>query len=196
MSMAENPTLTGTRVELAPLSPEHAPDLAEAVAVDDLWATWYTSIPAPDQMEAEIETRLDKQAAGLVAPWAVVDRASGKAVGMTTYLNLVPEHRRLEIGSTWIGRASQRTGLNTEAKLLLLTRAFDVLDCQAVEFRTHWHNRQSRAAIAGLGAKQDGVLRNHMVWRDGTLRDTVVFSIVRSEWPTVRLDLSSRVARR
>jgi len=121
---------------------------------------------------------------------------TGTAVGMTTFMNLDPANRRLEIGSTWLAKSAQRTGINTEAKLLMLGYAFDELDCVAVEFRTHWHNLQSRRAIAELGAKQDGVLRNHQLWRDGTLRDTVVFSIIASEWPTVRLSLQERLSLR
>jgi len=192
-SFTDLPTLTGDRVVLEPLSHDREEELARAVAVDDLWKTWYTSIPAPDTMAAEIATRLANHARGTMMPFGVVDRASGFAVGMTTFMNLQPAHRRLEIGSTWLGRAAQRSGINTEAKLLLLAHAFEALDCIAVEFRTHWHNRQSRDAIAGLGAKQDGVLRSHMVMPDGTLRDTVVFSIVASEWPTVRRGLVARL---
>jgi len=182
-------------VRLEALAPSHAEALAAAVAVGDLWRTWYTSIPAPDAVAAEIDRRLALHASGQMAPWAVVDAATGRAVGMTTYVNLDPDNRRLEIGSTWLGREAQGTGINPAAKLLLLTRAFDDLDCVAVEFRTHWHNHQSRAAIARLGAKQDGVLRNHQVWRDGTLRDTVVFSVIDAEWPSVRLGLLARLER-
>ncbi len=193
---SSTPTLTGARVRLEALSRAHSQDLAAAVAVGDLWQTWYTSIPSPDGMADEIGRRLDAQASGLVAPWAIIDQEAGRAVGMTTYLHLDPANRRLEIGSTWLGRGVQRSGVNAEAKLLLLTRAFDELDCIAVEFRTHWHNAQSRAAIARLGAKQDGVLRSHQIGRDGTLRDTVVFSITAAEWPAVRLGLAERGARR
>lgn len=190
------PELTGERVTLEPLTLDRADDLSTAVAEGDLWRTWYTRIPAPEDMAAEIRRRLDSFAAHQVVPWAIVDNVSGSAVGMTTFLNLRPEHRRLEIGSTWLARSAQRTGINTETKLLQLTHAFESLHCIAVEFRTHWHNSQSRAAIAALGAKQDGVLRNHDIWRDGTLRDTVVFSIIESEWPTVRLNLRERLANR
>ena len=130
-----------------------------------------------------------------MAPWAIIDSATGRAVGMTTYCNLDPDNRRLEIGSTWISRASQGTGVNTAAKLLLLTRAFEELGCIAVEFRTHWHNRQSRAAIEKLGAKQDGVLRNHTIFETGTIRDTVVFSIIDNEWLTVKFALTDRINR-
>ena len=196
MTYALTPPLLGTRVRLDPLTLDQAPELAEAVAVDDLWRTWYTRIPSPDQMRDDIEHRLQLQADGQLAPWAIIDAASGRAVGMTTYLHPDPENRRLEIGSTWLGVASQRTGINTEAKLLMLGRAFDDLGCIAVEFRTHWHNRQSRAAIERLGAKQDGVLRKHTLFANGTVRDTVVFSITDDEWPTVKLGLDERLARR
>ena len=146
-------------------------------------------------MEKEIRRRLSLQKTGLMAPWTIIDSATGRGVGMTTYCNLDPDNRRLEIGSTWISRASQSTGVNTAAKLLLLTRAFEELGCIAVEFRTHWHNRQSRAAIEKLGAKQDGVLRNHTIFENGTLRDTVVFSIIDNEWPTVKFALTDRTNR-
>ncbi|WP_460774774.1 GNAT family N-acetyltransferase [Microbacterium sp. GXF7504] len=195
-AFAETPVLENDLVRLEPLALSHTADLQAAVADGELWRTWYTRIPAPGDMAAEIRLRLTRHAAGELAPWAVVDRRRGVAVGMTTYLHLEPANRRLEIGSTWLGRAAQGTGINPAAKLLLLERAFDVLDCIAVEFRTHWHNHQSRAAIARLGAKQDGVLRNHTVWTDGTLRDTVVFSILDTEWPTVRTALTHRIAGR
>ncbi len=187
------PELVGRGVRLEQLAPEHGADLAAAVAVDELWRTWYTRIPAPESMSDEIERRRAEQTAGRMAPWAIVPTATGRAVGMTTYLNLDEANGRLEIGSTWLGRAAQGTGANPAAKLLLLERAFDVLGCAAVELRTHWHNHQSRAAIARLGAKQDGVLRNHTRWHDGTMRDTVVFSIIDGEWPTVRAALTARL---
>lgn len=203
---AATPLLTGDRVRLEPLSATHRDDLASASAEGELWRTWYTPIPAPEQMSAEIDRRLALQRAGTMAPWAVVVPGPAvedpwRAVGMTTYMNVDPENRRLEIGSTWLGRATQGCGVNPATKLLLLTRAFDELGCVAVEFRTHWHNRQSRAAIARLGAKQDGVLRNHRLMTvpgvaEPVLRDTVVFSIIAAEWPTVRLGLRERIARR
>ncbi|MFV0286351.1 MAG: GNAT family N-acetyltransferase [Demequina sp.] len=193
MTFADSPVLENARVRLEPLGQHHRDALAEAVAVDDLWRTWVTTVPAPHDMQEEIDRRLARQAAGEIAAWAIVDPASGSAVGMTTYLNLDTPNRRLEIGSTWLGRDAQRTGINPAAKLLLLARAFDDLGCHAVEFRTHWHNHQSRAAIARLGAKQDGVLRSHVVWKDGTLRDTVVFSIIAPEWPAARAALMARL---
>lgn len=191
----ETPVLKNEFVELRPLSAEHHDDLVEAVRADDLWRTWYTTIPSPEGMAAEIEHRLARHLEGTLAPWAIVDPTTGRAVGMTTYLNLDPGNRRLEIGSTWVGRRAQGTTINPAAKLLLLQRAFEDLECIAVEFRTHWHNRQSRAAIAKLGAKQDGVLRNHKLVENGTIRDTVVFSVLDSEWPTVRYGLIDRLAR-
>ncbi|WP_144711530.1 GNAT family N-acetyltransferase [Curtobacterium pusillum] len=193
MEIAPAPTLTGDRVTLEPLAPEHADDLRAAVADGDLWRTWYTSVPAPAQVDDEIDRRLAEQAAGRMVPLAVRDRPTGRVVGSTTFLNLDTGNRRAEIGATFLSKSTQRSGVNTEAKLLMLSHAFDVWQCIAVEFRTHWHNLQSRAAIAALGAKQDGVLRNHSIGRDGTLRDTVVFSIIASEWPTVRLSLAERL---
>jgi len=194
MDFTTVPTLSGARVTLAPLTRDHASDLASAVG--ELWRTWYTHVPKPEDMAAEIERRLALREAGSMLPFATTRNDTGSAVGMTTFMNLDPANRRLEIGSTWLAKSAQRTGINTEAKLLMLGYAFDQLDCVAVEFRTHWHNLQSRRAIAELGAKQDGVLRNHQLWRDGTLRDTVVFSIIASEWPTVRLSLQERLSLR
>ncbi|MCL9663774.1 GNAT family N-acetyltransferase [Curtobacterium albidum] len=196
MEIATVPTLTGDRVTLEPLAAEHADDLRAAVADGDLWRTWYTSVPAPDRVEAEIDRRLGEHAAGRMVPFAIRDRPTGRVVGATTFANIDTVNRRVEIGYTFLARATQRSGINTEAKLLLLSHAFDTWDCIAVEFRTHWHNQQSRAAIASLGAKQDGVLRSHSIGRDGTLRDTVVFSITAAEWPTVRLSLTERLRTR
>ena len=192
-SAAQTPVLENEWVRLEPLSHDHAGGLAAAVSVGELWKTWYTSIPAPAAMAAEIDRRLALQADGRMAPWAVLSAASGRAVGMTTYMDIDAPNRRLEIGSTWLGREAQGSLVNPATKLLLLSRAFDELGCIAVEFRTHWHNLQSRAAIAKLGAKQDGVLRNHRVLSNGTLRDTVVFSIIDSEWPAVRQGLAARL---
>lgn len=190
-SMLEAVLLEGPTVRLEPLEPRHAGDLALAAADGDVWRKWTTRIPAPDEVPAEIDARLAAHAAGRIVPWAVV--TGGRAVGMTTYWATDAANRRLEIGATWLGASAQGTRTNPEAKLLLLSRAFDVLDCIAVEFRTHFHNRQSRAAIERLGAKLDGVLRNHQIGRDGTLRDTVVYSILASEWPAVRLGLLDRL---
>ena len=196
MEIAPVPTLTGDRVTLEPLDPEHADDLRAAVTDGDLWRTWYTSVPAPDAVEGEIERRLAEHEAGRMVPFAIRDRPTGRVVGATTFANIDVANRRVEIGSTFLARVAQRSGINTEAKLLLLSHAFETWQCIAVEFRTHWHNQQSRAAIASLGAKQDGVLRSHSIGRDGTLRDTVVFSITAAEWPTVRLSLTERLRTR
>jgi N-acetyltransferase len=187
-------TLTGERVTLEPLHPDHHDDLVAAASDGRLWELWYTSVPSPETMRADLADKLARQAAGVVLPFTVRRTDTGAVVGMTTYLNIEADVPRLEIGSTWTAASAQRTGINAESKLLLLTHAFDVLGCLAVEFRTHWHNHQSRAAIARLGAKQDGVLRTHRRMPDGSLRDTVVFSIIDSEWPAVRSGLRHRLA--
>ena len=181
--------LTGDHAKLEPLQREHRDALIEAVKDGELWRLWYTYVPAPDKMEAEIERRFGLQAAGSMLPFTVRN-AAGKIVGMTTFMNIDATHKRVEIGSTWYRKAVQRTPLNTQCKLLLLQHAFEKLNCIAVEFRTHFFNQQSRAAIARLGAKQDGILRSHQVAPNGTLRDTVVFSIINSEWPTVKAHLT------
>ena len=194
MDYAANPILRNEVVTLEPLSPSHVDDLAAAVRDGELWKAWYALIAAPEEWPTEGERRIEQQRTGQAAPWAIRRNDTGAVCGLTTYLNPAPEHRRLEIGSTWLARSAQGTRVNPAAKLLLLTRAFETLGCNVVELRTHWHNHQSRAAIARLGAKQDGVLRNHQVWKDGSLRDTVVFSIIATEWPAVRSGLQCRLA--
>lgn len=195
MPWLEPVTLKGDHASLVPLAAEHRADLIEAVNDGDLWKLWYTAIPAPDKMSAEIERRLALQAAGAMLPFTVKD-ADGRIAGMTTYMNVDAANRRVEIGSTWYAKRVQRTPLNTQCKLLLLTHAFEKLDCIAVEFRTHFFNHQSRRGIERLGAKQDGILRNHQVAPNGTLRDTVVFSIIASEWPTVKAHLTYQLNER
>jgi N-acetyltransferase len=187
--------LAGDVVVLEPLDPAHHDELVAATSDGRLWELWYTSVPSPEGMRAEIDRRLAERAAGTMLPFTV-RRAGGPAVGMTTYLNIEEDVPRLEIGSTWTAVSAQRTGVNAESKLLLLGHAFEALGCLAVEFRTHWHNRQSRAAIERLGAKQDGVLRAHRRMPDGSLRDTVVYSVTAAEWPAVRSGLRARLARR
>ena len=187
--------LAGEHVELRPLSPDHAEGLRAAVAEGELWTLWYTAIPSPDEMDGEIARRLRLQDAGSMVPFTVVERPSGRIVGMTTYMNIDAAGPRVEIGSTWYGQSVQRSPLNTEAKLLLLSHAFDTLGCLAVEFRTHFFNQQSRRAIERLGAKLDGILRHHMRAKNGTLRDTCVYSIVAPEWPTVRAHLNAKLGR-
>lgn len=185
-------TLKGNHVQLEPLTPEHVPALEQAAADGELWRLWYTSVPSQDGMRDYVEKALALQDSGVALPWAV--RASnGDIVGSTRYGNVDAENRRVEIGWTWYARRVQRTALNTEAKLLLLTHAFESLDCAAVEFRTSWFNHASRNAIARLGAKQDGVLRNHMRVADGSYRDTVVFSIIGNEWPMVKRHLQFKL---
>lgn len=188
MAFAAPITLKGTHVTLEPLSLAHEAEAAEAVKDGELWQLWYTAIPPPERMRAEIERRLALQDKGSMLPFAVRD-AAGRMVGMTTYMNIDATHRRVEIGSTWTAMSAQRGPLNTECKLLLLTHAFEQLACIAVEFRTHFFNQQSRRAIERLGAKLDGILRSHQMAPNGTLRDTCVYSIVAAEWPTVKAHL-------
>jgi N-acetyltransferase len=189
-------TLTGDVVRLEPLRPEHTGELADAASDGRLWELWYTSVPTPEDMAADVERRLAERAAGTLLPFTVRRADTATVIGSTNYLNIEAEVPRLEIGGTWNGASAQRSGTNVESKLLLLGHAFETLGCIAVEFRTHWHNVQSRTAIARLGAKQDGVLRNHRRLPDGSLRDTVVFSITDAEWPAVRTGLRHRLARR
>ncbi|HEY2048656.1 MAG TPA: GNAT family protein [Caulobacteraceae bacterium] len=187
--------LRGVHAWLVPLQVEHAAALTEAVKDGELWRLWYTSVPAPEEMKREIARRLDLRAKGSMLPFAVLEAASGRPVGMTTYMNIDAANRRVEIGSTWYARSVQRSGLNTECKRMLLGRAFEELNCIAVEFRTHFFNHQSRQAIERLGAKLDGVLRSHQRSQDGVLRDTCVYSIIASEWPAVRKHLDFQLAR-
>ncbi len=180
--------LQGGHVQLLPLAASHHDGLVEAVQDGELWRLWYTAIPAPEGMAAEIERRLSLQQKGSMAPFTVLD-AGGKIAGMTTYMNIDASHRRVEIGSTWYAKRVQNTPLNTEAKLLLLGHAFETLGCIAVEFRTHFFNQASRRAIERLGARLDGILRQHQRTKDGALRDTCVYSIIAPEWPTVKQHL-------
>jgi RimJ/RimL family protein N-acetyltransferase len=187
-------TLAGRHVQLVPLAPAHEAGLVEAVNPGRLWELWYTAIPAPERMAAEIERRLALHRAGSMLPFTVLD-AAGQVAGMTTYMNIDNANQRVEIGSTWYALRVQRTQLNTEAKRLLLAHAFDTLGCIAVEFRTHRFNTQSRRAIERLGAQLDGMLRNHQRAGNGSLRDTAVYSITADEWPTVRAHLDFQLAR-
>ena len=194
MAWPEPVTLRGTHAVLAPLLAVHHEPLTDAVRDGELWHLWYTAIPRPEAMRAEIDRRLDLQARGSMLPFTVQD-AHGRVVGMTTYMNIDAAQKRLEIGSTWYARSVQRTPLNTNCKLLLLTHAFEALGCIAVEFRTSFFNQQSRAAILRLGAKQDGILRSHQRHADGSLRDTCVYSIIACEWPAVKQHLQFQLAR-
>ena len=189
MPWLEPVILSGQYARLEPLSHAHREGLVEAVNDGGLWKLWYTFVPTPDAMTKEIDRRLGLQKAGSMTPFTVYD-TDGKIAGMTTYMNVDTPNRRVEIGSTWYARRVQRSALNTQCKLLLLGHAFEKLDCIAVEFRTHFFNHQSRRGIERLGAKQDGILRNHQIAPNGTLRDTVVYSIIASEWPTAKVHLN------
>jgi RimJ/RimL family protein N-acetyltransferase len=189
------PTLRGEHVALEPLQPAHADGLRAALGDGELSRCWYTSVPAPEGVEGYVDEALDMQAAGRALPFAVRS-ASGDVVGSTRFYELDPTVPRLSIGYTWYAKNVQRTGLNTEAKLLLLTHAFERLGCIAAVFETSWFNLASRTAIARLGAKQDGVLRNHRRHGDGSPRDTVVFSIIDGEWPAVKRNLQHKLEQR
>src|SRR5471030_738471 len=194
MPWLEPVSLSGPHAQLKPLSHDHIDGLTEAVKDGELWKLWYTFVPRAEDMSKEIDRRLGLQAAGSMLPWTVFD-ADGRIAGMTTYMNVDAPNRRVEIGSTWYRASVQRTALNTECKLMLLTHAFEILDCIAVEFRTHGLNCQSRRGIERLGAKFDGLLRNHSIMPNGTLRDTAVYSIIAGEWPTVKAHLAWQLAK-
>ena len=189
MPWLEAVTLSGQYARLEPLSQDHHDGLREAVQDGELWKLWYTFVPTPENMAKEIDRRLALAASGSMLPFTVFD-ANGNIVGMTTYMNVDTANRRVEIGSTWYAKRVQRSAVNTQCKLLLLAHAFEKLDCIAVEFRTHFFNHQSRRGIERLGAKQDGVLRNQQIAPNGTLRDTMVYSIIAAEWPTVKAHLN------
>ena len=196
MAFVEPVTLEGRYATLEPLAREHEADLRRAAADGELWRLWYTSVPAPDKTGAYIDAALKMREDLGAMLFAVRDSAAGDIVGCTRYFNVDAANRRLEIGHTWYAKRAQRTAINTECKLLLLTHAFEMLACIAVEFRTHRFNHASREAIARLGAKQDGVLRNHQILPDGSYRDTVVFSIIESEWPAVKRQLTFLLERK
>jgi RimJ/RimL family protein N-acetyltransferase len=194
LSWPDEVTLAGRHARLEPLRAEHHDGLCDAVRDGELWRLWYTAVPSPEGMRAEIDRRLGLRQRGSMLPFTVFD-AGGRVRGMTTYMNIDAVHKRVEIGSTWYARGAQRTPLNTECKRMLLAHAFDALDCIAVEFRTHRLNTQSRRAIERLGAQLDGILRSHQRAADGSLRDTAVYSITAAEWPTVRAHLDWQLAR-
>ncbi|TNF69774.1 MAG: N-acetyltransferase [Gammaproteobacteria bacterium] len=184
--------LDGTTLQLAPLSLAYEADLIEAVEDGKLYQMWFTHVPKPEQMNREIKRRGALREQSKMIPFVVIDKKTNKALGMTSFMNLDLDNKRLEIGSTWYCQSIQGTALNTEVKLLLLNYLFEKLDCIAVEFRTHFFNKKSRAAIEALGAKLDGILRNHMILADGSLRDTCVYSILQHEWPSVKNALEYR----
>ena len=195
MAFIEPVTLRGVLATLEPLTAAHAEALAKAASDGELWRLWYTHIAPPDKMREYVVTALDMLERAGAMPFVARENATGEIVGCTRYFNVDATNRRLEIGHTWYAKRVQRTGLNTECKLMLLGHAFETLQCIAVEFRTHWFNHASRTAIARLGAKQDGVLRNHQLMPDGARRDTVVFSIIDGEWPAVKQHLQFQLER-
>lgn len=200
MTVIEPVALRGKYVTLEPLSLDHHEALVDAASDGELWNLWYTSVPRPEDMRAEIERRLALQEAGSMLPFTTrlndpATGAPGRIIGMTSYCDINAGLPRVEIGYTWNAASVHGSGSNPDSKMLLLEHAFEVLGCVAVQFTTHWMNMQSREAIARLGAKQDGVLRAHTRQRDGSLRDTVVFSILASEWPQVRSGLQFRLAK-
>ena len=195
MIHVEPVVLEGRGIRLEPLSPEHEQPLSAAVADGSLWELWFTSVPRPDRVRAYIQEALDGQRNGHMLPWAVRDVNGGAVVGTTRYHDIVPEIDRVEIGYTWYGRSWQRTHVNTTCKLLLLTHAFESLGCQVVGLRTDGFNFRSQRAIEGLGARKDGVIRHSKIRADGTVRDTVIYSILKNEWFDVRRHLELRLDR-
>lgn len=194
MSWLNPVELAGRHVRLRPMQSDDARALAAATADGELWKLWFTDVPGPQTAGSYIEAALAEQSAGTAMPFVVEQLGSGAVVGSTRLFNADAVNRRLEIGHTWYARSVQRTAVNSECKRLLLGHAFDSLEAVAVELRTHWHNHRSRQAIERLGAKQDGVLRQHRQLPDGSFRDTVVYSILDREWPAVRNGLDARLA--
>ena len=196
MPWLEPVTLENDAACLVPLAQDHAEDLKAAAADGALWELWYTTVPKPEDLNADIDKKREMQTAGSMLPFAVFAPGGSQAVGVTTFMNADAANKRVEIGSTWYARSVQRSPLNTNCKYLLLRHAFETLGCNAVELRTHVMNLQSRRAIERLGAKLDGILRNHMIMPNGTLRDTAVYSILNSEWPAVEANLKFRMQAR
>lgn len=188
-------TLEGYGVRLEPLTEQHSEELAGAAKDGKLWELWFTSVPEPAQTHEYISSALAGQRNGHMLPWAVRELTSGAIVGSTRYHDIVAAIGRVEIGYTWYGKNWQRSHVNTSCKLLLLAHAFDTLECKVVGLRTDNFNFASQRAIEALGAKKDGVLRHHLARRDGTVRDSVMYSILANEWPAVKRHLESRLAR-
>lgn len=188
-------TLEGAHVRLVPLTLEHLPALAEIAFDPELWRWTGSRVESPDDLRAYVEEALQMQARGAALPFATTLRDSGQVVGSTRFGNIELQHKRVEIGWTWIARPWQRSAVNTEAKYLMLRHAFEALDCNRVELKTDVLNERSRAAILRLGAKQEGILRQHMIAPGGRVRDTVYFSIVREEWPAVKAELERKMGR-
>lgn len=188
-------TMEGYGVRLEPLTVEHQDGLADAAADGRLWDLWFTSVPQPEQTREYIANALAGQRDGHMLPWAVRELSSGAIIGSTRYHDIVAAIDRVEIGYTWYGKSWQRSRVNTSCKLLLLSHAFDTLDCKVVGLRTDNFNFASQRAIEALGAKKDGILRHHLARRDGSVRDSVMYSILANEWPAVKRHLESRLAR-
>jgi RimJ/RimL family protein N-acetyltransferase len=196
MNWLASTTFQGEYVTLVPLSMGHCSALVEAAKEGDLWKLWYATVPTPEDKDAmvnEIQRRLNLQEQGIMLPFTVIDNKTNQPIGMTTYCNIDAANKRLEIGWTWYRKSMQRTAANTESKLMLLTHAFEVLQCIAVEFRTNFFNQTSREAIERLGAKFDGLLRNHRIMRNGLIGDTCVYSIISTEWPSVKMNLLMKI---
>ena len=188
-------TLENEHVILSPLRHEHADALVKAAGDGELWNIWYTSVPTAESITDYLDHALATQQNGTALPFVVTDKCTGKIVGTTRFYDADSKNQRLLLGYTWYAQSVQRSGVNTSCKLLLLQHAFETLQCVAVEFRTHWINQRSRNAIARLGAKQDGILRRHMKMPNGSYRDTVIFSILDNEWPTVKTQLNYLLSR-
>ena len=195
MIQVQPTVLEGRGIRLEPLAEAHHDALVAAASDGRLWELWYTAVAAPDGMRDYIASALKGQRDGHMMPWVVRDAASGAVIGSTRYHDIVPAIDRVEIGYTWYAQSRQRTHVNTTCKLLLLTHAFETLGCRVVGLRTDNFNFRSQRAIEGLGAKKDGVIRHHSARRDGTVRDTVMYSILAAEWPDVRKHLDLRLAR-
>jgi len=187
--------LEGELVRLIPLQKQHQAALINAASDGNLWDLWFTSVPSKETVDSYVDFALEEAKNDRALPFVVINKSTDTIIGSTRFCNATPKHNRLEIGYTWYGKTYQKTGVNTECKYLLLTHAFESLNCIAVEFRTHWHNIVSRNAIARLGAKQDGILRNHQIDAEGRLRDTVVFSILREEWPVIKKSLQYKMTK-
>ncbi|MBV1924450.1 MAG: GNAT family N-acetyltransferase [Flavobacteriaceae bacterium] len=185
--------LEGKEVQLIPLRESHCEGLLKAASDGKLWNLWFTSVPSEANIDTYIQTALEEQKVGRALPFTVIDKKTNSIIGSTRYCNVPPTQKRVEIGYTWYAKSHQRTAKNTEAKLLLLSHAFETLQCIAVEFRTHIENSASKNAIARLGAKQDGILRQHQQLKDGSYRDSVVFSILNSEWNAIKQKLENRL---
>ncbi|MFT4664947.1 MAG: RimJ/RimL family protein N-acetyltransferase [Patescibacteria group bacterium] len=189
MAWLNKTTLNGKKAKLIPLEKSHREGLLAAASDGKLWELWYTSVPSEDSIDQYIETALTEQLHGRALPFTILDASTNKIIGCTRYCNAVPNNRRLEIGYTWYAKSCQKTGINTECKYLLLQYAFEQLNCIAVEFKTHSHNRNSQRAISRLGAKLDGVIRNHSITKNGIIRDACMYSIIQSEWEVVKFSL-------